>query len=505
VRKKILIYLQIAIVLTAVLARVVPGPRTIDDAYITYRYARNLLDGHGMVYNLGERVLGTTTPLYTILMAAFGSLFGGSSAPFPWISLILNTIADISTCLLLIKLGQHLGHQRAGITAAALWAIAPMSVTFAIGGMETSVFVALMTGTFYIYSRDKPVPAAFFASLSLVIRPDSLLFILPLILDRIRRILPWPQINPDGMPLSISEGIAFLLPSFCWYLFAALYYGNPFPNSITAKVVAYNLESQEGFVRLLQHYATPFLGHLTLGHIWILIGMILFLTLFMIGSYSAIRTRVTSWAIFIFPITYFLAFSIVNPLIFRWYLTPPLPIYFLGILLGVDRISKDLKKGFLFSIFSVGALLLTLNGWTLTPDHGPKKPAPEMAFIKLELLYEQVGKDLKDQIQPDEILAAGDIGALGYFTQAQILDTVGLISPTATKYYPLPDSDYALNYAISSELILHELPEYLVTLEVYGRRTLFVNPDFQASYRLIQKYDTDLYGSDGMLVFQREE
>ena len=33
-----------------------------DDAYITYRYARNLADGAGFVYNPGERVLGTTPP-----------------------------------------------------------------------------------------------------------------------------------------------------------------------------------------------------------------------------------------------------------------------------------------------------------------------------------------------------------------------------------------------------------------------------------------------------------
>ena len=33
-----------------------------DDAYITYRYARNLADGHGMVFNPGVHHLGTTAP-----------------------------------------------------------------------------------------------------------------------------------------------------------------------------------------------------------------------------------------------------------------------------------------------------------------------------------------------------------------------------------------------------------------------------------------------------------
>ena len=76
-------YLLISLFLLAVLARVVPGPRTIDDAYITFRYARNLLAGHGFVFNPGEQVLGTTTPVYTLLMATFGLFLGGTSAPFP--------------------------------------------------------------------------------------------------------------------------------------------------------------------------------------------------------------------------------------------------------------------------------------------------------------------------------------------------------------------------------------------------------------------------------------
>ena len=41
-------------------------PAHLDDAYITYRYARNLATGRGFVYNPGEAVMGTTAPLSTI-------------------------------------------------------------------------------------------------------------------------------------------------------------------------------------------------------------------------------------------------------------------------------------------------------------------------------------------------------------------------------------------------------------------------------------------------------
>ena len=66
---------QIAPVCIAVLAVVVRlwvSHRTHalgEDALITLRYAENIAAGHGWVYNPGERVLGTTTPLFTILLA----------------------------------------------------------------------------------------------------------------------------------------------------------------------------------------------------------------------------------------------------------------------------------------------------------------------------------------------------------------------------------------------------------------------------------------------------
>ena len=108
----------IFILILAITARLVPGLRTIDDAFITYRYARNILAGNGFVYNPGEHVLGTTTPFYTILLVIFGSMSGGASAPLAQISLIINALADAITCLLLLDLGKRFGSPRAGWGAA---------------------------------------------------------------------------------------------------------------------------------------------------------------------------------------------------------------------------------------------------------------------------------------------------------------------------------------------------------------------------------------------------
>lgn len=46
-------------------------PQTIDDSYITFRFARNLIEGHGFAYNPhGEAVEGFTNPSWLLLSAA---------------------------------------------------------------------------------------------------------------------------------------------------------------------------------------------------------------------------------------------------------------------------------------------------------------------------------------------------------------------------------------------------------------------------------------------------
>ena len=45
-------------------------PYSMDDSYITYRYAYNLYQHNQFVFNLGERILGTTSPLYTLILTA---------------------------------------------------------------------------------------------------------------------------------------------------------------------------------------------------------------------------------------------------------------------------------------------------------------------------------------------------------------------------------------------------------------------------------------------------
>ena len=509
--KKLYSWLPIIIFLLALGARLIPGARTIDDSFITYRYARNILAGEGFVYNPGESVMGTTTPLYTLVMVTLGAITGGVDAPFALISLVLNALADACTALLLWKLGKLLKQELAGFAAGLIWAIAPHSVTFAIGGLETSVYILLLTACIYFYLKERISIAAFLAGLAILTRPDALILVAPLMLDHLIRILR------KQTRLKLIDLAALGALPLIWYGYATWLFGSPIPHSVQAKMGAYRLEATEGLVRLLQHYTTPFLSNLWFGAaIAVGAGLIIYPFLYLIGSRNALKQTPRIWPFIVYPWFYFLVFAIANPLIFRWYLTPPLPAYFLFILIGINQFGSQilnsfkkrpplwLSNGVMVLFLFVLPLTNTLSGWVWHPDHGNRTPAPEMAWYKLELLYRQASTVVSPYMDTGKTLAAGDVGVLGFFTPCRILDLVGLNSPVTTGYYPLDKKYYVTNYAVSPDLILDQRPDAVVILEVYGRLGLLKDERFLQQYELLQKLDTDIYGSDGMLIYLKK-
>jgi len=527
---RLAVILPWAIFLLALIARLLPGARTIDDSYITYRYARNILAGQGFVYNPGEHVLGTTTPLYTALMVLGGSLTGGTRAPFPQIAILINALADGIVCLLLLRMGRRLGFQYAGPGAALVWAIAPFSVTFAIGGLETSVFVLLMVGTACAHLENRHYLTMLLAALSLLTRPDALIFIIPLGLDRLWQIVQEQRQKRLSPSRVLVELLVFLIPVASWLIFAYLYFGSPIPHSMAAKTLAYRLSPASGFIRLLQHYATPFLEQLTFGIPWIGVGLVLYPFLYLVGGRRALRENRRIWPWLVYPWLYFIVFSLANPLIFRWYMTPPLPAYYLFILGGVEALILSIAEArakktaesnstntlplslatrlVLIFLVVLTPTILSLRDWHFHPDHGLNRPAPAMAWYQLEILYRQAADILSSDFQKQSgnapILAAGDVGVLGFYTGVRILDTVGLNSPQSTSYYPLDPAYYVINYAIPPQLILDAKPDFIVILEVYGRAGLLKSPLFWQLYKLRQKIPTDIYGSDGLLILERK-
>ncbi|HEY9078346.1 MAG TPA: hypothetical protein VIO61_17555 [Anaerolineaceae bacterium] len=505
------------IVVIALLARIIPGARTIDDAYITFRYARNILAGEGMVFNPGERVMGTSTPLYTGFLAITGWFLGGTQAQFPEISSWINALFDALTCILLWKLGSRANQPIAGTASALVWAIAPFSVTFAIGGLETSLYIFLLVASVLCYQTAHFQAAWILCTLALITRPDALILIF---------LLGFHRLITTFRKFPLKHWLREFYPAFSigflWLAFALIYFGSPIPHSILAKTYAYLLDPASALIRFLQHYATPFMDGNFLPGNFILAGLFLYPFLFLVGARKVTRQFPALLPFALYPWLYLLVFAIQNPLVFRWYLTPPLPAYYFFILAGAIGLSRDVLNWAastirlsstrqVFHALSpalIGLICLypfsaSLSDWRTHPDHGPDRPAPDMAYIELEGLYHQAATFLNPRLTTASLLAAGDVGVLGYDTPARILDTVGLNSPVTLNYYPADRALYTINYAIPPELILEQEPDFLVILEVYGRNGLLADTQFKRKYQLIHTFPTNIYGSKGMLVFEK--
>ncbi len=504
------------VALVALVARLLPQPRTIDDAFITFRYSRNLVEGFGFVYNPGVHTLGTTTPLYTLLMAAIGALTG--SGLYPWFALYVNALAGALNSVLLARLAFRASRclVTGGVVGLA-WALHPMGVTFAIGGMETSVAILWMLAAVSAYVAHRERWMAVFAALGILTRIDALLWVAPLFAhqfftywraaserDTWRERLPW------------HAWVLFVLTLAPWYLFSWAYFGTLVSNSLHAKRLAYLVLPLQALTRLLQAAATPFFEHSTFGILGIAGGIVFYPALATIGLLYTLRRVPRLIPFLVYPGLYFVVFSVANPLLFRWYLAPPLPAYLLGIGVGMTALvrafSEQIKRTRLEPrmVGAIGAvwLAMLLNAWTLHPDHGPKRPAPEMAWHKIELNYKRVGERLRDEygVNRQTLVAAGDIGAVGYYSRARILDTVGLVTPELSAYYP---ADRSLipsggNYAIPPALILDHRPAYVVAMADFVRNGLERSAEFRAQYRELWSIPTDYYGGR-MIVYRRRE
>jgi hypothetical protein len=193
----------------------------IDDAWITYRYAENIAEGAGFVYNRGERVLGTSTPLYTLLLAAAHWL----GLPLHSTSQAIGLAAMLATLQGVFLLGSRLASVQTGILAAALLTSMQVFNRVVTYGMETSLYVCLIVYAFYCFATDRLKMAAVLAALCLVMRLDGAAVGAALALSVLVR----------GGPIPWAAVALYCAVAIPWFGFSFAYFGSVLPNSMLAK------------------------------------------------------------------------------------------------------------------------------------------------------------------------------------------------------------------------------------------------------------------------------
>ena len=114
-----------------------------DDAFITFRYVRNLLEGHGLVFNPGERVEGYSNFLWALELAAIWKLFGlPPEAVAQWLS-VGYTVGVLAVLAWWVRRDAGLAGHR-GLAGWMALGLVCGSATFVVwtsgGGLETRQF-----------------------------------------------------------------------------------------------------------------------------------------------------------------------------------------------------------------------------------------------------------------------------------------------------------------------------------------------------------------------------
>jgi hypothetical protein len=141
-RERAALWVTGAAILAGAAAHVRYYTAPFEDSYITYRYARNVANGLGIVYNAGERVEGCTSLSWTLLLAAVAKL----GLPLPEIATVLSLIGSASLLALTGYLARVGSPRRstAFLIAPALVAANGTFAYFAGTGMETMFFSLLV-------------------------------------------------------------------------------------------------------------------------------------------------------------------------------------------------------------------------------------------------------------------------------------------------------------------------------------------------------------------------
>ncbi len=418
-----------------------------DDAYITLAHARSWNEGLGPIMSAQNPVCATSTPLHTLLLALEGFLSGSSR--YTHLAYFTNLAWDLAGLWFLHRIalrGLKLSAPFAALAVAA-YALSVNSLAVSAYGMETPMYAALaLAGTWFALYAPRPWrglgAVCFLAPLA---RPEGAL--LPAVLLGLRY-LRYMRESRDGIRPSrglilcaLAAGLG-LAGFFAFNLYA---YGRWLPHSILAKRMEIHVGFMEGMRSWILNvfYKGPTLGGITvvtLGNLLAIAGAAAgFLRIGSRGENGAKgemckKGAAVPWEILVWPFLYFLFFTVTRSsyILFTWYYLPVLPFLILFLAAGLDRLSdgrlpeKAAWAGLL-------AFLVAVPVQTLRQGLPRKHVFAEAAR---EGRYKEAARIVDSLAAPGEIplVMTDEVGAIGYWSHARILDTHGLLSPEALPY-----------------------------------------------------------------------
>lgn len=425
-----------------------------DDAFITFRYAQNLAAGNGLVFNPGapwEPVLGTTTPGYALAL----SLPCRLGLPVIQSALTLNILCDGISALLLMQLLR--ARPIAAILAALAFAVIPEIGRISVGGMEPPLFAVLALGAVAALETRRFQLAGWLAALDCTVRPEAVMLVAILAVMYLRS---WREIVSFAIPVAVVGLIATV--GLSWI------YGQPIPQSVRAKAGGHGLGPHLSRVAailaqglgpsLAMRAAVPVAG---------------------LGFALAFLWRTPARAFIAFGLAIVSAYCAVGVKTWGWYFFVPLTAWCAALGIGVDATAEFLaraKPAWRMERPSTGASLALAASVVVTvalfARAYPDRVTPHVYGAMREWIA-------KEHIQRDKpTILASDIGAIGFYSDTQILDSEGLVWPEARKF------------GWQLDVIKAHRPDYLMLVVTSYRLEPFINDPIAALYEPLARFTT---------------
>jgi hypothetical protein len=414
---------RVGVLLWLVYASRVLGQWENDDAYISYRYAWNLLHGNGLVYNPGDVVEGYTNFLWTLLAAA------AMWAAFPpaGVMLAANISLAMGVVVLAWRVAGRMSRDRYVMPVAVVVLLAVDGALMAYGargsGMESIAFAFFTLLALVLLWPESETSSRMRAwggvalALAALTRPEGLLVAAVLL-----GIRTWHDRNL-GLPagrLLLSAAlpmVAFVAPYELWRL---TYYGWPFPNTFYAK---------SGFsMALLERgwdYLRVFAGERWLVSAGAVISLLLAFTTrpSRAGVRHPLAALVVAFSLYVLWAggDYFPGWRFLVPVL--------VPL----ILLGVDGLSAVAARaqhaGLLRpTIAALVAACTLFYGYSALDLQSPQSVLAQETRLHATYVafWGSAGLWLRDNTPPGTLSAAKGAGAIAYYSERPIIDMYGL-------------------------------------------------------------------------------
>ncbi len=384
-----------------------------EDAYISFRYAENLAEGQGLVYNPGVHDEGYSNLLWVLLLS-FGALLGLS---VPVLAPILGVIAGVVLLWLLWRLAQRLIPDKKWLSLAtpAMLAVMFPLAAWAGSGLETSLFALLLFAAVFTHLRAEKSRfpwTGLWLGLAALTRPEGAAYVVVFLVHWGYCHWRKEKTGSDWRDLAIALGLVL-----GQLLFRQLYYGLwlPLPAYVKTGGTLPQMIDGAGYVFFWAWLRPPLI--LAIASIWSVIK-------------GWKRPAVVLLVLVIAAQVAFIVYAGGDYLGYYRFLVPVLAMIVLLASLGFkELLSKTTKKWFSGIVYGfVGLFIILSLTVNIVPTLNRLNAPHHVRHNRYKLM---AGEWLGEVLPPGTTIACGSAGALPYASGLPNLDIAGLCNAEA--------------------------------------------------------------------------